>query len=46
MKEVPKKPEIKLEVGSSVFQKPEIDEFLKARIEHFPQELQKMVSGD
>ena len=43
LREVPKKHEIKLQTGSSVFQKPEIDQFLKARIEYFPEQLQKMV---
>lgn len=44
LRDAPKKPEIKIETGSKIFEKPEIDEFLKNRFEFFPAELKNTVS--
>lgn len=40
---MPKKPEVKLQTGSIVFQNPRINDFLQLRFENLPNQLKKLV---
>jgi uncharacterized protein YdaU (DUF1376 family) len=44
--EIPKKPEVKLQTGSTVFNSPAIEQFLEARFKAMPAELRKLVEGE
>jgi len=43
--EIPKRPEVKLQTGSTVFNSPAIEPFLENRFHAFPPELKRQVEG-
>lgn len=43
---LPKKPEVKLQTGSPVFENPVIEHFLELRFQALPADLKKLVKGE